>query len=115
MNRQTWTYLVSLKALPFLFERHPEAGGFRLNLGTEGGTDIESLVPDVVAAEAFAAVYPSNNGKLAKDLKKLARACPAVPAKYVFFHAPGFPLGRQSALELVDGSIEVWCVDVWRQ
>jgi hypothetical protein len=23
---QTWTYLVSLNALPFLFERHPDAG-----------------------------------------------------------------------------------------
>jgi len=31
---QTWTYLVTLKALVFLFERHPAAGGFRLNLGT---------------------------------------------------------------------------------
>ena len=27
---QTWPYLVTLKALPILFERHPEAGGFRL-------------------------------------------------------------------------------------
>jgi hypothetical protein len=25
---QTWTCLVSLQALPLLFERHPEAGGF---------------------------------------------------------------------------------------
>ena len=41
---QTWTYLVTLKALPFLFERHPAAGGFRLNLGTASGTDIESVV-----------------------------------------------------------------------
>jgi hypothetical protein len=112
---QTWTFLVSLKALPFLFERHPEAGGFRLNLGTEGGTDIESLVPNVVAAEAFAAVHPSNNRKLTKDLKKLARECPGVPAKYVFFYAPGFPPGRQKGPTLIDGSIEVWCVDVWRQ
>ena len=24
---QTWPYLVTLKALPILFERHPEAGG----------------------------------------------------------------------------------------
>jgi len=64
---QTWPYLVTLKALPILFERHPEAGGFRLNLGTEGGTDIESLSPNVVAAETFAAAHPSNNGKLMKE------------------------------------------------
>ena len=43
---QTWTYLVTLKALPFLFERHPAAGGFQLNLGTAGGTDIESAGPE---------------------------------------------------------------------
>ena len=70
---QTWTYLVTLKALPFLFERHPAAGGFRLNLGTASGTDIKSVVPGVVAAEVFAAVHPKNNRKLEKGPKK-ARA-----------------------------------------
>ncbi len=40
---QTWTILVSLRALPFLFSRHRDVGGFRLNLGTSAGTDIESL------------------------------------------------------------------------
>jgi hypothetical protein len=108
---QTWTYLVTLKALPFLFERHPSAGGFRLNLGTAGGTDIESLVPNVVAAEVFAAVHPSNNRKLAKDLKKLALECPDAEARYVFFGAPGFRHERQHKLETVDG-IEVWGIDV---
>jgi hypothetical protein len=82
---QTWPYLVTLKALPILFERHPEAGGFRLNLGTEGGTDIESLSPNVVAAETFAAVHPSNNGKLMKEVWKLVRERPegAMSAAYV--------------------------------
>ena len=75
---QTWTYLVTLKALPFLFERHPAAGGFRLNLGAVGGTDIESLFPSLVVAEVFAAVHPSSNRKLAKDLQKLV--LPGVPA-----------------------------------
>ena len=32
---QTWTCLVSLRALPFLFERHPDAGGFRLNTSAQ--------------------------------------------------------------------------------
>jgi len=45
-----------VKALPFLFNRHPEACGFRLNLGTSAGTDIESLEQNIVAAETFAAV-----------------------------------------------------------
>jgi len=108
---QTWTYLVTLKALPFLFERHPAAGGFRLNLGPAGGTDIESLVPKVVAAEVFAAVHPSNNRKLAKDLQKLVRECPDAQNRYVFFGAPGFRHERQHKLETVDG-IEVWGIDV---
>jgi len=102
---QTWTYLVSL------FERHPDAGGFRLNFGTEAGSDILSLVPNVVAAEVFAAVRPSNNRKLTKDLQKLVRECPEARARYVFFHAPGFQHERQQKLESLDG-IEVWGINV---
>jgi hypothetical protein len=108
---QTWTYLVTLKALPFLFERHPEAGGFQLNLGAEGGTDIMSLAPNMVAAEAFAAVHPKNNRKLAKDLQKLVQQCPEARFRYVFFAAPGFRHERQVKLESVDG-IEVWAIEV---
>ncbi len=108
---QTWTYLVTLKALPFLFERHPAAGGFRLNLGAVGGTDIESVIPNLVAAEVFAAVHPSNNRKLTKDLQKLVRECPDAQARYVFFMAPGFRHERQHKLETVEG-IEVWGIDV---
>ena len=108
---QTWTYLVTLKALPFLFERHPAAGGFQLNLGTASGTDIESVVPNLVAAEVFAAVHPSNNRKLSKDLKKLALDCPDAQSRYVFFGAPGFRHERQHKLETVEG-IEVWGIDV---
>jgi hypothetical protein len=108
---QTWTYLVTLKALPFLFERHLAAGGFRLNLGTASGTDIESVVPGVVAAEVFAAVHPKNNRKLEKDLKKLALDCPNAQFRYVFFGAPGFRHERQHKLETIEG-IEVWGIDV---
>ncbi|HTV27355.1 MAG TPA: hypothetical protein VMF32_06210 [Xanthobacteraceae bacterium] len=108
---QTWTCLVSLKALPFLFERHPEAGGFRLNLGAAAGTDIESVTPGAVAAETFAAVNPSNNRKLVKDLQKLARECPDARARYVFFASPKYRHERQHKLECVDG-IEVWGIDV---
>jgi hypothetical protein len=108
---QTWTCLVSLKALPFLLERHPDAGGFRLNLGTAAGTDIESLTPGAVAAETFAAVNPSNNQKLDKDLRKLARECPNARARYVFFASPTYRHERQHKLESVDG-IEVWGIDV---
>ena len=108
---QTWTYLVTLRALPFLFERHPDAGGFTLNLGTESGTDILSVVPNIVAAEAFAAVRPTNNRKMAKDLQKLVRDCPDARARYVFFGAPGFRHERQVKLETIEG-IQVWGIDV---
>jgi hypothetical protein len=58
-----------------------------------------------------AAVRPSNNRKLAKDLKKLALECPDAKARYVFFGAPRFRHERQHKLETVDG-IEVWAIDV---
>lgn len=108
---QTWTYLVTLRALPFLFARHPEAGGFQLNLGTASGPDIVSLVPNVVAAEVFAAVHPMNNGKIMKDLRKLAQDCPSASARYVFFAAPGYKHERHTKLERIPG-IEVWGIDV---
>jgi hypothetical protein len=107
---QTWTCLVSLKALPFLFNRHPEAHGFRLNLSTAAGTDIESLEQNIVAAETFA-VHPSNNRKLAKGLQKLARTCPDAKARYVFLGSPGSKHERQVKLESI-ADIEVWAVDV---
>jgi hypothetical protein len=110
---QTWTIRVTLNALPFLFERHADAGGFRLNLGTAAGTDIESVVPDVVAAETFAAVHPLNNRKLTKDMEKLARTCPMAKARYVFFGAPGFRHERQIKLEAgrAEG-VEVWAIEI---
>jgi len=110
---QTWTFLVTLRALPFLFKWHPDAEGFRLYLGTEGGTDIMSIKPDVVAAEAFAAVSPRNNRKPQKDIEKLARDRPNARARYVFFNAPGFAQGRHLSLELPTApGIEVWGIDV---
>jgi hypothetical protein len=108
---QTWTCVVTLRALPFLFMRHPDVGGFRLNLGAAAGTDIVSLLPNAVAAETFAAVRPNNNRKLAKDISKLVRECPHACARYVFFAAPGFAHERQFALETEPG-IEVWGVEV---
>ena len=40
---QTFTILVTLRAIEQLFELHPDAGGFRLALGTSSGRDIESV------------------------------------------------------------------------
>jgi hypothetical protein len=103
---QTFTILVTLSAVERLIELHPDAGGFRLALGTSG-RDIESVVPDMVAAEVFSATHPGSNQKLKKDLARLS----ADPARhrYVFFAAPGYDVGRQEQLETAPG-IQVYAV-----
>lgn len=104
---QTFTILVSLRAVERLIEMHPSAAGFRLALGTSGGRDIESVEPNLVAAEVFAATRPGSNQKLKKDIERLARD----PARhrYVFFAAPGYACGRH--LELDAQGVEVHCVE----
>lgn len=105
---QTFTILVTLRAIERLIELHPEAGGFRLALGTSSGRDIESVVPDCVAAEVFSATRPTSNQKLKKDIARLS----SDPAqnRYVFFAAPGFAAGRHERLETTQG-IQVHAVE----
>jgi hypothetical protein len=107
---QTFTILVTLRAIERLIELHPDAGGFRLALGTSSGRDIESVVPDFVAAEAFSATRPTSNQKLKKDIERL-RTDPA-RYRYVFFAAPGFPARRWPELELETApGIQVYAVE----
>ena len=105
---QTFTILVTLRAIEQLFELHPNAGGFRLALGTSSGRDIESVKERLVAAEVFSATRPTSNQKSKKDLMRLA----SDPAqyRYVFFCCPGYSAGRQLKLETISG-IEVYAVD----
>ena len=106
---QTFTILVTLRAIERLIELHPEAGGFRLALGTSSGRDIESVVPALVAAEVFAATHPASNQKLKNDLARLA----GDPARhrYVFFAAPGYAAGQQASLQTVPG-VQVHAVEL---
>lgn len=106
---QSFTILVSLRAVERLIEMHPEAHGFRLALGTSSGRDIESVEPDLVAAEVFSATHPGSNQKLKKDVRRLT----SDPARhrYVFFAAPKCASGRQAQRETVPG-IEVHCVEI---
>ena len=85
---QTFTALVSVRAVEYLFDHHPEAAPFRLNLGTAPGSDIESL-DGSVAAEVFAATYPNSNNKLKKDIQKVKEKEDTAKHLYVFFHCPG--------------------------
>jgi len=106
---QTFTILVTLRAIERLFELHPDAGGYRLALGTSSGRDIESVKEGLVAAEVFSATSPASNQKLKKDQMRLATD----PAqhRYVFFCCPGYSAGRQQKLETISG-IQVYAVDL---
>lgn len=103
---QTFTYIASARAVKMLLAQHPSGAPYRLNLGTTGGSDIESQ-DGRIAAEVFAAVNTSNNRKLAKDIEKV-RATSA-DSKYVFFMCPSISEGRQKSLEKGD-DVEVWSV-----
>jgi hypothetical protein len=106
---QTFTILVSLRAVERLIQMHPEANGFRLALATSSGRDIESVEPGLVAAEVFSATHPGSNQKLRKDVERLASD--TARHRYVFFAAPDYAGGRQETLETVSG-IEVHCVQL---
>jgi hypothetical protein len=106
---QTFTILVSLRAVERLIDMHPEANGFRLALATSSGRDIESVESNLVAAEVFSATRPESNRKLTKDIARL-KSDPA-RHRYVFFAAPGYSDGRQTDLETVPG-IQVHCVEL---
>lgn len=108
---QTFTYLVAIEATRTLLELHPEAGGFHLAPGAHASIelDIMSAEPGLVGAETFAAVSPKNNGKLAKDLKKLAGRPERY--RYSFFASPMFPqTKRLPQFEVAD--VQVWSVAV---
>jgi hypothetical protein len=106
---QTWTYGVAIAAARQLLRIHPEAEGFQLAPGANAKMplDVMSITPGLIGAETFAAVKPSNNGKLAKDLLKLASRPERF--RYVFFMSPGHPTtARVPKLEKF--GIEVWSV-----
>ena len=101
----------SIAAVHQIIILHPEAGGFRVAPRAHAAIplDIMSITEGLVGAETFAAVSPSNNGKLKKDLEKLK----ARPEKhrYVFFMSPEFP-GNIRRPQLESGEIQVWSIDV---
>jgi hypothetical protein len=104
---QTFTYLASADAARWVLQHHPEVKGLRLNLGTHRGFDLESLEPNMVVAEVFAATHPHSNDKVRKDVRRLVEQAPEIPHRYVFFSCPEFKtLSRQSAFER-DG-VQVW-------
>ena len=96
---QSFTYLASFYALEILFTEYPELAPFKLNLGTAPGSDIESECGRL-AAEVFAAVAPTSNQKLKKDINKVLET--NAELKFVLFMCPNFELGHQLKLERDD-------------
>ncbi len=68
-----------------------------------------SEVEGQVGAEAFAAVSPRNNAKLAADLAKMAHRCET--HRYVFFMSPQYP-NAQRLPQFECNGVQVWSVTV---
>ena len=84
---QCQTYLVSLTGVEYLISKFSDTS-FIINLGNVAGYDIESEDGTIIA-ECFAATSYRSNGKLVKDLKRLAENDSAV-YKYEFFYDTEF-------------------------
>jgi hypothetical protein len=102
---QTFTYLATLKAAKMLFTWHSGLASLNLNLGTQSGTDIESDYDGGISAEVFAAVTPTSNEKLKKDIKKVSRS--QAGHKYVFFICPNCDEGQYIKCKAPEG-ITIW-------
>lgn len=101
---QTFTYLVAIKATELLMQWHPDAEGFKLAPGAHaprGTLDVESISPGLVGAETFAAVDPNNNGKLRKDLAKLAER--TEKHRYSFFMCPKYEVQERLNSREIEG------------
>ena len=97
MVNQYQTYLVTLKALEFLFEKHSNKS-FIARFGNIAGYDIESTDGEIVA-ECFASVSYKNNKKLDKDLEKLnSVTCDVI--RYEFFYDRAFNTDNYTAYKI---------------
>ncbi len=105
---QTFTYLASFRAARILLQRHKELKRLYLNLGTVGGSDIESDPIHLVACEVFSATKPSSNNKLNMDIKKVLKT--EARYKYVFFMCPDIEQGIYPK-KAVEG-VTVWSLGV---
>ena len=101
---QTFTYLASLSAAEFLFDRHPQVKRLKLNLGTDSGWDVETADDGGIVAEVFAAVRPGNNRKLALDIAKVAAA--DARHRYVLFASPICAVGKYRCI--APQGVTVW-------
>jgi len=107
---QTWAYATALAAARQLLKLHPDASGFKVAPGAHMAIPLDIMSFDgTVGAETFAAVHPRNNGKLARDVEKMARR--SEQHRYVFFSSPQFPAPQQLPDFERDG-VKVWSVGI---
>ena len=97
MVNQYQTYLVTLKALEFLFEKYSNKS-FIARFGNIAGYDIESTDGEIVA-ECFASVSYKNNKKLDKDLEML-NSITCCPIRYEFFYDRDFNADNYTAYKI---------------
>ncbi len=88
---QTFTYMASFLAARYIFDHHDIKDSIRLNLGTQGGSDLESKDRSIIG-EVFATTNIRNNDKLKKDIERVKSVSNA-KHRYVFFIAPSIDEG----------------------
>jgi hypothetical protein len=104
---ETFSWLAALSATELLYRNHPEVPAYKVNAGSSGrGSDIVSEPKGEVAAETFAQIGPFD-GKLNEEINRVLRT--EAKHKYVFFHSPGFAVGRHPELERE--GMQVWVVE----
>lgn len=106
---QTATYVVALKAAKLLFDFHPEVSGFVVAPGAHKSHDLDIMSEEeqFIGCETFAAVHPSNNQKLKKDMDKLASRTDRY--RYVFFSSPQYD-ATERRVEMERDGIQVWSI-----
>ena len=82
---QSFHALAVFAGAEIIFRKIPGCGALILSPGTEGGLDIESDEPGLVAAQAFSAIRPSDNSKLRNDARRVSRTL--AQHRYVFFYS----------------------------
>lgn len=107
---RTFKMMATLAAAEKILGRFPGSGGLRLRLAQDfpnlspfncppakPGPEVESVEPDVLAAEVFAAVHSASNAALRKSCERLIRS--RVAHRFVYFYSPRGRVGRRGDLE----------------
>lgn len=81
---RTFAWLVAVRGVQHLLERHPGHAPYTLDLGSSAGPDIVSA-DGRVEAEVCALVSAAGNRKLESDLQRMRAS--AAEHRYVFYHA----------------------------